>query len=465
MRRHGHLPRTLLLIADTCAAFSAAATAYVVRFWTGWIPIEGRVDVLPSRYLAALPVAIAVMLLSVSLMGAYNDDSLTRPTPLRTAVRSAALAGGLLAATALLYRDVFQYSRLAVAFTTLAFLPAFVGFRLIAVRVAAAVANRGNGRTAAIVVGGGAPAMALAAALRSQAWLGVRVQAIQEVGDLPDEWSDVRRLDSESDVLAEVAKGKTDEVYVAIPADRSAEVPRLLEALEQHPVDVRIVPDLGSAVLVNPHAFVLAGVPIVSLRERPLYGLRAFAKRVLDLILAVMLLIALAPLLVVVVILVRMTSPGPALFMQERMGLDGHAFQMLKFRTMSTDAESGSGPVFTSPDDPRVTPLGRFLRRFSIDELPQLWNVIRGEMSLVGPRPERESFVRNFRNSLPGYMLRLSTRAGMTGWAQVHGLRGNSSLEERLRYDLEYIDRWSLLLDIEILFRTAGQVLIGKNAY
>jgi len=146
------------------------------------------------------------------------------------------------------------------------------------------------------------------------------------------------------------------------------------------------------------------------------------------------------------------------------MGLDGHRFGMLKFRTMRAGAEQASGPVFARRGDPRVTPLGRVLRRLSLDELPQLWNVVRGEMSLVGPRPERAPFIEEFRSRLPGYMLRQSVKAGMTGWAQVHGLRGDSSLEERLRYDLEYIDRWSLLFDLEILGRTAVQVVVGRNA-
>ena len=465
MRRHGHLPRTLIFVADVCAALTAAGAAYALRFWTGWIPIEGRVDVLPGRYLAALPVAVLVMLLSASLMGAYGDKILSQPAPLRTALRTTALAGGLLAATALLYHDVFQYSRLAVAFATIAFLPAFLAFRAIAARLTVTLRRRQDSGTRAIVIGGGAPAAALAGALRAQPWTGVRVQAVSPRGETPSAWQAATVLPSTEDVLALVSSGTIDEVYLALPAAQAEEIPSLLKALEQHPVDVRVIPDLGSAVLVNPHAFVLAGVPVVSLRERPLYGARAAAKRALDLVLAAVLLLALAPLLLMIAAIVRVTSTGGALFAQERMGLDERSFMMWKFRTMDVDAEAATGPVFTRAGDPRVTAFGRFLRRFSLDELPQLWNVVRGDMSLVGPRPERDEFVANFRNSFPGYMLRLSVQAGMTGWAQVHGLRGGSSLEERLRYDLEYIDRWSLLLDMEILFRTAGQVLIGKNAY
>ena len=191
----------------------------------------------------------------------------------------------------------------------------------------------------------------------------------------------------------------------------------------------------------------------------------AASKRALDVSLAAVLLVVLSPLLLLIAVVVRATSPGPALFAQERMGLDGRRFEMLKFRTMRTGAEDETGPVFATRADPRATPVGRFLRRFSLDELPQLWNVLRGEMSLVGPRPERAPFIEQFRDRFPGYMLRHTVKAGMTGWAQVHGLRGGCSLEDRLRYDLEYVDRWSLSLDVEILGRTALQVLVGRNAY
>jgi exopolysaccharide biosynthesis polyprenyl glycosylphosphotransferase len=166
-----------------------------------------------------------------------------------------------------------------------------------------------------------------------------------------------------------------------------------------------------------------------------------------------------------IAVAVKLTSVGPTLLRQERMGLDGRAFTMLKFRTMRPDAERDSGPVWATPDDPRRTRVGAFLRRWSLDELPQLLNVVRGDMSLVGPRPERPVFVREFRHRLPGYMLRHKVKAGMTGWAQVNGWRGNTSIEKRLEYDLYYIERWSLAFDLRILVRTVWSGFSSKNAY
>ncbi|MGH7374837.1 MAG: exopolysaccharide biosynthesis polyprenyl glycosylphosphotransferase, partial [Candidatus Rokuibacteriota bacterium] len=162
---------------------------------------------------------------------------------------------------------------------------------------------------------------------------------------------------------------------------------------------------------------------------------------------------------------VRLTSPGPVFYRQERMGLDGRRFHMLKFRTMRADAERQTGPVWAGAGDERRTRLGGFLRRFSLDELPQFINVIRGEMSVVGPRPERPVFVERFRQTVPGYMLRHKVKSGITGWAQVHGLRGNTSLEKRIEYDIEYIERWSLWLDLKIIAMTVARVLVDRNAY
>ena len=176
-------------------------------------------------------------------------------------------------------------------------------------------------------------------------------------------------------------------------------------------------------------------------------------------------LVGLSPVLGLIALGVKLTSAGPVLYRQERMGLDGQRFQMLKFRTMRDDAEAETGPVWASAADPRRVPFGAVLRRFSLDELPQFLNVLRGEMSTVGPRPERPVFVEDFRRTVPGYMLRHKVKSGVTGWAQVNGLRGNTSLEKRIEYDLEYIERWSFGFDLKIIALTVGRILFERNAY
>jgi exopolysaccharide biosynthesis polyprenyl glycosylphosphotransferase len=401
----------------------------------------------------------------VALAGLYGRAHFGRAPSAADAVRAGVLSLATLSTAALLYWRTFQYSRLTIVIAAALFVPLFVVARRFASSAMARLARDARYRSPAVVVGGGQPAAALARALARQPWMAVDVVAVAPVGETCSEWPAAPRLAGAAEARRLLDSGGAREVFVALPAAHAQILPELLASFSQTPADVRVVPDLGEALLINPSAAVVAGLPVVSVRERPLYGLRAAAKRATDFVLSLVLLVVLSPVLLVIALVVLVTSGGPVLFRQERMGLDGRPFAMLKFRTMRRDAESASGPVFATRGDPRVTAAGRVLRRLSLDELPQLWNVLRGEMSLVGPRPERAPFIEQFRARLPGYMLRHSVKAGMTGWAQVHGLRGESSLEERLRYDLEYIDRWSLFLDLEILGRTAVQVMVGRNAY
>jgi Undecaprenyl-phosphate glucose phosphotransferase len=209
----------------------------------------------------------------------------------------------------------------------------------------------------------------------------------------------------------------------------------------------------------------LDGLPIVSLREDPHGGADHVVKRAMDVAIASVALVVLAPLLLLIAALIKLTSRGPVLYRQERASLGGEPFQMLKFRSMRVDAEHQTGPVWAAQDDPRRTKLGTFLRSTSLDELPQLFNVLKGDMSIVGPRPERPVFIEKFRRTIPHYMLRHRVKAGITGWAQVNGWRGNTSLRKRVQYDLHYISNWSPWLDLRIIVMTFFRGMIDRNAY
>ncbi len=209
----------------------------------------------------------------------------------------------------------------------------------------------------------------------------------------------------------------------------------------------------------------LDGIPVISLAETPIQGWNWVQKRTMDIcVSAALLALATIP-FAVVAVLIKLTSKGPVFYAQERMGLDGKPFTIYKFRSMREDAEKETGPVWANPNDPRRTPLGSILRRLSIDELPQLYNVLRGDMSLVGPRPERPRFVLEFKERIPKYMLRHKVKSGMTGWAQVNGWRGNTSIEKRIEHDLYYIANWTLGLDIKILWLTFWRVFLHRHAY
>jgi len=256
-----------------------------------------------------------------------------------------------------------------------------------------------------------------------------------------------------------------DHVVIALAHEDASRLPGLLDAIGDEPVTIHVVPDLFRFTTLRGGVEEFEGIPFVHLRESPLHGWNAVAKRVFDVVFSAAVLVALSPLLALLAAAVRLTSAGPVLYHQDRMGLDGQSFRMLKFRTMKMDAEDESGPVWAHAGDLRRTSIGSFLRRFSLDELPQFVNVLRGEMSVVGPRPERPVFVERFRQTVPGYMLRHKVRSGLTGWAQIHGLRGNTSLEKRIAFDIEYIERWSFWLDLRIIAATVTRVLFDRNAY
>lgn len=254
-----------------------------------------------------------------------------------------------------------------------------------------------------------------------------------------------------------------DNVILAIPFEEQSSLPQLLSATEGIPADVKLVPDYFPFFQLKGGFEIFEGLPFVNLRTTPLVGWNWFLKRTFDITVALISLILSAPLMLIIALLIKLTSKGPVIYKQERVGWDGRRFIMYKFRTMVEDAEK-NGPVWSTPNDPRCTPIGKWLRKFSLDELPQLWNVIKGEMSIVGPRPERPFFVEEFKKKIPNYILRLKVKAGITGWAQVNGLRGDTPLDERIKYDLFYIENWSLLFDIKVVLLTLFKGMLNRSA-
>jgi Undecaprenyl-phosphate glucose phosphotransferase len=260
-------------------------------------------------------------------------------------------------------------------------------------------------------------------------------------------------------------RDRIDQLYVALPLDEHAKMVSLVESANRAIVEVKVVPDLVQVIALRARLEELDGIPIINIHDVPLRGFNSVLKRAIDVGLSGLGLIALTPVLAVLALIVRLSSPGPAFFRQERMGLDGRSFWVWKFRSMYDEAERETGPIWAREDDPRCTPVGRFLRRSNLDEIPQLWNVFTGDMSLVGPRPERPFFVEQFKQRMPQYMLRHKVKAGLTGWAQVNGWRGNTSIEKRIEYDLYYIENWSVMLDIKIMWLTLIKGFFHKHAY
>ena len=262
-----------------------------------------------------------------------------------------------------------------------------------------------------------------------------------------------------------IQQQRIDQVFISLSLKEQHRLEELKDLLSEQWVDVRIVPDLGSFRTLHTDVESFAGMPLVTLVQSPMTGWNQMLKRMLDLAGAILALILFSPLMLLIAFLVKITSPGPILYRQQRMGLDGKTFFTLKFRSMRQDAEKQTGAVWATENDTRRTTLGVYLRRFNLDELPQLFNVLNGEMSLVGPRPERPVLIEEFKSKIPNYMLRHKVKAGITGWAQINGWRGNTSLEKRIEHDLYYIERWSVWLDLKILLLTVFKGFVDPNAY
>jgi Undecaprenyl-phosphate glucose phosphotransferase len=292
--------------------------------------------------------------------------------------------------------------------------------------------------------------------------VGVLAESTRQVGA---QFDGIGIIGTFGEVGSILQRERIDQVIIALAFQAYEALEEVLGQLENEPIEVMLVPDLSRYMTLRCGIEDLGGMPALTLQGAPLYGWNAVLKRGLDLGLSIGAIVVFAPLLALIALLVKMSSRGPVLYRQERMGLDCRPFQLLKFRSMHVGAEPDGIPVWSRQHDPRRTWIGGLLRRTSLDELPQLINVLKGEMSLVGPRPERPEFIAEFRRRIPHYMLRHKIQAGMTGWAQVHGYRGDTSIEARLRYDLEYIQRWSLLFDLRILALTLARGFVHKNAH
>ena len=263
-----------------------------------------------------------------------------------------------------------------------------------------------------------------------------------------------------------LASNTLDEIAITLSIKEYSNLEQIVAACEKSGVHTKFIPDYNNIIPTIPYMEDLQGLPVIHIRHVPLTGVfNATMKRIVDLAGALFGLIVFSPLMLVTALLIKITSPGPVLFSQERIGLHNRPFKMYKFRSMEVQDPGRERSQWTTPHDPRVTPVGRFIRKTSIDEMPQFFNVLIGDMSLVGPRPERPLFVEKFKEEIPRYMIKHQVRPGLTGWAQVNGYRGDTSITKRIEHDLYYIENWSLGFDFKIMFLTVFKGFINKNAY
>jgi exopolysaccharide biosynthesis polyprenyl glycosylphosphotransferase len=358
----------------------------------------------------------------------------------------------------MIFRSLFFYSwLLSIAGLT-------VG-RLIHAQIQWQAQSRGIGEDRVLLVGAGETGRMILHKITSRPELGYRVVGVVDNRGMRS-LSKVPFLGNLADIPSVIDHYAIDEVIIGLPESTHQEIIGIISLCEREKVGIRVFPDVFQIMASEVTIGDLGGLPLLTMRDVALQGWRLTLKRGMDILISGLGLVLLSPFMLFVAILIKLDSPGSVFYAQERMGLDAVPFRMLKFRSMRADAET-QGPGWTTEDDPRRTKLGTIMRRFNIDELPQLFNVLMGDMSLVGPRPERPVYVEQFRQQIPRYMDRHREKAGMTGWAQVNGLRGDTSIAERTKYDLWYIENWSLALDLKIIIRTILQTLFNtnRNAY
>jgi putative colanic acid biosynthesis UDP-glucose lipid carrier transferase len=422
----------------------------------------------PEHYLLFLLVATLAIVLTFPLFRLYEPQrGASLADELRQLLLAWALLGALVIGTIFATQSGLAFSRVWVGSWLIGSFVVTTASRISVRLILRMLRKRGRNLRHVAIVGAGELGRAIAERLGAAAWTGLNV-----IGFYDDDGDKHGTLIAGRPVLgcvdalaADVAIIGVDQVWIALPLRAEARIRDILTSLREFSVEVRFVPDIYGFHLLNHSVTDVAGLPVISLTETPMSGVNRLVKAIEDYVLATAGLICLAPLLLLIAVGVKLSSAGSVFYRQERVTWNGEHFMMLKFRTMPAQVETSSGPVWSRHGERRATPFGAALRRFSLDELPQLINVLRGEMSLVGPRPERPQFVTQFRKQIPGYMQKHLVKAGISGWAQVNDLRGDSDLAKRIQYDLYYIDNWTIWFDLRILVLTVLHVVRSRNAH
>lgn len=364
-------------------------------------------------------------------------------------------------------RETLQYQRSIVALAWASSIVLISLGRALHGRLQRLLQRRGIGLERVLIVGTGEVGRMILQKFQQSADLGYQVVGFVDAnpnGRVPAKVMGLPVLGTVEDLPRLIEAQDISEVIIALPEASHQELVGIVSQCERERVSIRVFPDVFQIMASEVTISDLAGLPLLTIRDVALRGWKLTLKRIVDIAFSSVFLVLFSPIMLLTAILIKLDSPGPVFFVQERMGLDAKPFKMLKFRSMRVDAEA-NGPGWTTKDDPRRTRVGAFIRKYSIDELPQFINVLMGDMSVVGPRPEQPAYVEQFRRSIPRYMERHREKAGVTGWAQINGLRGDTSIAERTKYDLWYIENWSLWLDFKIILRTAFKALFDRSAY
>ena len=465
LKRHSEFFKNLLFLSDLVLISGCWLGAYFLRFSGAVFPVTKGIPPFEPYLWLLFPILVVWGMCFVTL-NLYRPRRMGSHLSEFVDIAKANTLCMLILVALTFFLKTFEFSRLVILYFWVLNL-LVLGFSRMAFREGLRLLRRlGFNQRHVLVIGAGTLGQRVVQMLKTHPELGMNVRgylsrSVEKVGQVLGGVPVIGTFQQSADLLTR----QVDVVFLCLPADVENEAKRLMEVLSTTTAEVKIIPSIYEFITLRAEAEIFSGLPVITLQGSPLYGWNVFLKRWFDVVGSLMALGMTLPLMGVIALLIKSTSPGPVLYRQKRVGLDGSAFDIIKFRTMSLNAESDTGPVWTQSDDSRRTAVGKLLRQTSLDELPQFWNVLMGEMSIVGPRPERPEFIKKFREQFPQYNLRHTMKAGITGWAQVNGFRGNTSWEKRLAHDIYYIEHWSLWLDIKIMALTFWKGFIHREAY
>ncbi len=465
LKRHSEFFKNLLFLSDLLLISGSWLAAYFIRFSAPIFPVTKGIPPI-EPYLWLLFPILFVWGICFASLNLYRPRRMGSHLAEFVDLAKANTLCILILVALSFFLKTFEFSRLVILYFWV-FNLVVLGFsRMVFREIMRLLRRLGYNQRHVVVIGAGALGQRLVQTLQAHPELGMDVRGYlsrneAKVGQVLEGIPVLGTFDQAGAFLTP----QVDVVFLCLPPAVEGEAERLMKILSTMTAEVKIIPSIYEFITLRAEAEIFSGLPIITLQGSPLYGWNLFLKRCFDVAGALVALGLTLPLMGLIAVLIKMTSSGHVLYRQKRVGLDGRSFEIIKFRTMVLNAESETGPVWAQSGDDRCTGIGKILRQTSLDELPQFWNVMKGEMSIVGPRPERPEFIQKFREQFPQYNLRHKMKAGITGWAQVNGFRGNTSWEKRLAHDMYYIEHWSLWLDIKIMFLTFWKGFIHREAY
>jgi Undecaprenyl-phosphate glucose phosphotransferase len=466
LKKYSQVFLTSLFLSDILIVALSWIASYYLRSSGYIIPLYKNAPLL-NVYFPLTIYAMIIWTIVLKVFGLYEPMRIVDFFEEATKIIKASLVAVLIFITVVYFAKEYKYSRMVFFYfwvlSTLGLIVSRSGMRTF-LRY---LRKKGMNLRFVLIVGAGELGQKILRSINRHPELGLRVAGFltRRKEKLATKICGAPIVGLYEDIKKILATHHIDQIFLALPLEEHFRLKNIMEAIDNEMVDIKIVPDFFDYIKLRGGVEELDNIPIITLRDSPLYGWNRISKRCFDILFSLIFLTIFSPLLIIITIAIKLTSRGPVFYRQERMGLDGKLFIMFKFRTMREDAEKTTGPVWAKEEDKRRTKLGAFLRKMSLDELPQMINVLKGEMSIVGPRPERPFFIQQFKERVPRYMLRHKMKAGITGWAQVNGWRGNTSIEKRIEYDIFYIENWSLGFDVKIMWLTLWKGFRNKHAY